>query len=60
MKNKPEETVYTIKRSYKGLYSVDDFIDSIIKTHYYNSKNELYKDLNNNCEHKYNKYWVLI
>lgn len=29
--------VYTIKRTYKGTYSVDELISSIIQTHYYDN-----------------------
>lgn len=34
--NKNKGVVYTVKRIYKGTYSVNDLIDSIIKAHYYN------------------------
>lgn len=33
--NQYEGVVYTIKRTYKGTYSVNELISSIIKTHYY-------------------------
>lgn len=31
--------VYTIRRTYKSTYSVDELISSIIQTHYYNNDN---------------------
>lgn len=31
--------VYTIKRTYKSTYSVDELISSIIQTHYYDNDN---------------------
>lgn len=37
--NQNEGVVYTIKRTYKGTYSVDELISSIIKTHYYEEDN---------------------
>lgn len=29
--------IYTIRRTYKSTYSVDELISSIIQTHYYNN-----------------------
>lgn len=38
MKNKIESegVIYTVKRVYKGTYSVDEMISQIIQSHYYN------------------------